>query len=235
MGVSKEQFLESVLSVDPSQIQEGPDREKVEAIQAMGGLGDPTGRSGLLSELWGLNADHRLTVDWQGEPVETLADLLRPGLRAVCIGINPSPVSVGAGHYYQGRIGRRFWLRLRQAGVIDAVETGREDDAAFLAGIGFTDIVKRPTRRADAISAAEFEHGRGLLVEKLRRYRPALLIFVYKKAATALLGPFKGHGHRPELEEWIGARIFIMPGPYERADRVAAALKQLRGLLDGQS
>lgn len=30
-----------------------------------------------------------------GEPVATLEDLLRPGLRAVCIGINPSPVSVG--------------------------------------------------------------------------------------------------------------------------------------------
>ena len=35
-----------------------------------------------------------------GEQVETLADVLRPGLRAVVIGINPSPVSVAAGHCY---------------------------------------------------------------------------------------------------------------------------------------
>jgi hypothetical protein len=34
-----------------------------------------------------------------GEKAETLADLLRPGLRAVVVGINPSPVSVAAGHY----------------------------------------------------------------------------------------------------------------------------------------
>ena len=27
---------------------------------------------------------HRVTETWMGEQVETLADLLRPGLRAVC-------------------------------------------------------------------------------------------------------------------------------------------------------
>lgn len=162
--------------------------------------------------------------------METLADLLRPDLRAVCIGINPSPVSVTAGHYYQGPIGRRFWQRLQRAGVIEEAGTGREDDAAFLAGIGFTDIVKRPTTRANEITAAEFEKGRELLTEKLRRYRPALLIFTFKKTATSLFGRFKGHGHRPELK--LGdTQVFVMPGPYERADRVEAALEQLRSLL----
>ena len=38
-----------------------------------------------------------------GERVATLEDLLRPRLRAVCVGINPSPVSVEAGHYYRTR------------------------------------------------------------------------------------------------------------------------------------
>lgn len=114
--------------------------------------------------------------------------------------------------------------------MIEASGTGREADAAFLAGIGFTDIVKRPTARADAISAAEFAHGRELLVEKLRKHRPALLIFTFKKTATSLFGSFKGYGHRPELE--LGdAEVFGMPGPYERTDRVAAALEQLRDLL----
>ena len=47
---------------------------------------------------------------------------------------------------------------------------------------------------------------------------------------TVTLGPFKGHGHRPELE-FAGAQVFVMPGPYERADRVTAALEQLPGLL----
>jgi|GEM_PF-181191 len=232
VGASKEDLLDFVLSLDSAQIQKQSERGQVEAIQTLGRAVGWPGHSESLSSgaPWGMNEHHRLKLDWMGEQVETLADLLRPGLRAVCIGINPSPVSVAAGHYYQGQIGRRLWQRLQRAGVIEEAGTGRDDDAAFLAGIGFTDIVKRPTDHADAISAAEFEHGRELLAEKLRRHRPALLIFTFKKPATALLGPFKGHGHRPELD-FEGAQIFVMPGPYERTDRVAAALDQLRALL----
>lgn len=221
-GVSKEKLLDFVLSLDPAQIQKQIEREQVEAIQALGTAANWAGHSESLSSgaPWGLNEHHRIKVDWMGKQVEMLADLLRPGLRAVCIGINPSPVSIASGHYYQGQIGRRVWQRLQRTGMIEEASAGHEDDAAFLAGIGFTDIVKRPTARADVISAAELEHGRELLAEKLRRHRPALLIFTFKKTATALLGPFKGHGHRPEFE-FEGAQIFVMPGPYERTDRVA--------------
>lgn len=232
MGTSREDLLGFVLSLDATQIQEQAERHQVEAIQELGnaaGWADHS-ESPSAKAPWDLNENHRLTVDWMGESIETLADLLRPELRAVCIGINPSPVSVAAGHYYQGQIGRRFWQRLQRAGVIEGTDAGREDDAAYLAGIGFTDIVKRPSARADAISAVEFERGRELLAEKLLRYRPALLIFTFKKAATILLGRFKGHGHRPDLE-FEGAQIFVMPGPYERTDRVADSLEQLRTFL----
>jgi G:T/U-mismatch repair DNA glycosylase len=34
-----------------------------------------------------------------GVEVETLEDLFAEGLRAVCVGINPAPVSVATGHY----------------------------------------------------------------------------------------------------------------------------------------
>jgi hypothetical protein len=43
--------------------------------------------------------DHRTTVEWLGEPVETLEDLLRPGLRAVFVGINPAP-NVGSSCFW---------------------------------------------------------------------------------------------------------------------------------------
>jgi hypothetical protein len=35
--------------------------------------------------------DHRIVIEWMGESIETLEDLLRPGLDAVCVGINPTP------------------------------------------------------------------------------------------------------------------------------------------------
>ena len=163
-----------------------------------------------------------------GEEVETLADLLRPGLRAVIVGINPSTVSVEAGHYYQGTLGKLLWKRLRAAGVLESAEPGREDDDAFAAGVGFTDIVKRPSARAHELSAADFEHGRGLLEAKLAEHAPGLVLFTYKTSATAMRGRFRGHGFVPGLEV-AGIPAFVMPGPYERADRADAALAELGG------
>lgn len=162
-----------------------------------------------------------------GEQVETLADLLRPGLRAVCVGINPSPVSVAAGHYYQGRLGQRFFRRLYEAGVMSAAPRGREDDAAYETGIGFTDIVKRPTARAAELRPEEFSYGRDVLRGKLTNVRPDHLIFTYKKTAEVLYGRFRGHGFVADIDGPAGTRVFVMPGPYERADRVETALQAL--------
>jgi TDG/mug DNA glycosylase family protein len=168
---------------------------------------------------------HRVTEEWMGEPVETLEDLLRPELRVVCVGINPSCVSVEAGHYYQGRLGKLFYRRLERAGVLPA-GSGWEDDRAFDAGIGFTDIVKRPTTRAAELRAAEYEHGKRALQSKLEACRPGLIVFTFKKTATVLLGHLGSHGltdHR-----LAGAATFVMPGPYALADVVDAALPKLR-------
>jgi TDG/mug DNA glycosylase family protein len=163
-----------------------------------------------------------------GEEVETLADLLRPGLRAICIGINPSPVSVAAGHYYQGRLGQRFYSRLRSAGLLRDDSGGFEDDAAFAAGIGFTDIIKRPTASAKELRPEEFRHGRELLLSKLEENASGLAIFTFKKTAVELCGPIDGYGLLPGLKAG-GVDAFVMPGPYERADRVNTALGELAG------
>ena len=161
-----------------------------------------------------------------GEEVETLEDLLRPDLRAVCVGINPSPVSVAAGHYYQGRAGQRFFGRLRAAGVLPATGRGPEDDNAFAAGVGFTDIIKRPTPNAKALPAAEYEHGRQQLVDKLETHRPGLVIFTFKKTAQVLFGSFHGNGFVPDLR-LAHSDVFVMPGPYESAATVAATMRTL--------
>jgi TDG/mug DNA glycosylase family protein len=163
-----------------------------------------------------------------GEEVETLADLLRPALRAVVVGINPSTVSVEAGHYYQGTLGKLLWRRLRAAGLLsEDARPGREDDDAFAAGIGFTDIVKRPSARAHSLTAAEFAHGREALHAKLAEAEPGLVIFTYKKTATVLGGQFAGHGFVPGFAV-AGIPAFVMPGPYAKADVAAAGIAELR-------
>ena len=154
---------------------------------------------------------HRLTETWMGRDTLTLADLLRPGLQAVVVGINPSPVSVAAGHYYQGQLGQRFFQRLDEVGVIHLSAAAFEDDAAYAAGVGFTDVVKRPTRRATGLHPAELEHGRELLDRKLSRLKVPKVLFTFKSSAEAVLGPLA----RPGLQTHTiaGAEVFVMPGP----------------------
>ena len=149
-----------------------------------------------------------------GDTVLTLEDLLRPGLRAVVVGINPASVSVARGHYYQGRLGQRFLSRLRQAGFMEEAYAGHEDDAAFAAGVGFTDVIKRPTISAGELLPHEYAHGRDLLANNVERYRPELLIFTFKSAAEAILGSFEGNGFISGRRMGT-ADVFVMPGPME--------------------
>jgi TDG/mug DNA glycosylase family protein len=164
-----------------------------------------------------------------GEPIETLEDLLRPGLDAVCVGINPTPTSVAAGHYYQGGAGRRVLARLRDAGAIPPVDKDQfDDDSAFAAGVGFTDVVKRPTSNARQLRRAEFDYGRGLLAEKLDAVEPKVVIITFREAAVRLFG--KGTVPGVTL---AGADVFVMPGPYERSATAARLLDELAAMLHG--
>lgn len=160
-----------------------------------------------------------------GEQVETLEDLLRPTLRAVCIGINPAPASVAAGHYYQGRLGQRFYERLRRAALLPR-DPGWEDDLAFANGIGFTDIVKRPTAKAADVRPEEFAQGRDLLIAKIEAARPRLVIFTFKKTAEILFGPIPGNG-LIESRKLGQVPMFVMPGPFAPGPEVSQKLREL--------
>jgi TDG/mug DNA glycosylase family protein len=133
-------------------------------------------------------------MEWMGESIETLEDLLRRGLNAVCVGIDPTPTGDAAGHYYQAGAGRRVFAKLRDAGVIPLVDEHRfDDDAAFAAGVGFTYVVKRPTSNARQLRRAELDYGRQLLADTLHAVKPKLVIVTFREAA----GRFFGNGTVP--------------------------------------
>jgi TDG/mug DNA glycosylase family protein len=174
---------------------------------------------------------HRTRIAIDGTLVETLADLppSRDGL--LFVGLNPSPVSVEAGHYHQGRLGRSFWRRLVLAGILPpATPTEAADDALTMAGHGITDLIKRPTPR-DHASEAELTAGVGPLWQKIALWRPAAVVFVYKRAASICAG-------RPLDERWglldgvalAGRPCFLMPGPYAATAEVEEGLAFLRTL-----
>jgi TDG/mug DNA glycosylase family protein len=174
---------------------------------------------------------HRTTIVIDGRPIETLADLPPLRDRLLFVGLNPSPVSVEAGHYHQGRLGRAFWGRLMVATILPAdtpIDTA--DDALVAAGHGITDLLKVPTARDDA-SDATLTAGVGPLWQKIAIWRPAAIVFVYKRAAEVAAG-------RRLEEKWgqlhgvalAGRPCFLMPGPYAPANEVAEGLNLLRNL-----
>ena len=174
---------------------------------------------------------HRTTIEFDGRTVETLADLPPKRDRLLFIGLNPSPVSVTAGHYHQGRLGQTFWKRLMTARVIPSgspIETA--DDTLMAAGHGITDLLKLPTPRDEATDAT-LTAGVGPLWQKIAIWRPAAVVFIYKRAANICAG-------RPLSEPWgqlpevalAGRPCFLMPGPYAPIDQVDEGLNFLRTL-----
>ena len=72
--------------------------------------------------------------------METLPDYLAPGLDIVFIGLNPSTISVLAGHYFANPR-NRFWTAFNQSGLVTqdglAEPLGPEQDHTLLQhGIG---------------------------------------------------------------------------------------------------
>ncbi|WP_298255616.1 uracil-DNA glycosylase family protein [uncultured Arthrobacter sp.] len=172
---------------------------------------------------------HQSLETWMGKEYLTLGDLWPESPKAVVVGINPAPVSVGVGHYHQGTLGIRLSKRLTAAGVLPPNSAGFMDDVAMCEGLGFTDLVKRPTSRAAEIGASEMTFGCDRLEREIAAREVPLVIFVFKAAATQLLGKFPGNGL---LEDHSvgGAAVFIMPGPYEAAASSNKTLVVLREL-----
>jgi double-stranded uracil-DNA glycosylase len=174
---------------------------------------------------------HRTTIVIDGTQVETLADLPPLRNKLLFVGLNPSPVSVEAGHYHQGRLGRTFWRRLVTAELLpNDTDVVTADDALMAAGHGITDLLKRPSPR-DTAPDDELRAGVGTLWQKIAIWRPAAVVFIYKRAATVAAG-------RALAESWgqlegvalAGRPCFLMPGPYASREIVDEGLNFIRNL-----
>ena len=154
-------------------------------------------------------------------PLDTLPDLLRPGLRLLSVGLNPSIPSVVAGFYFANPR-NRFWRALQLAGLDLAGAVGIEAQARLMARgwVGFTDVVKRPTPGAGNLRAADYRADAPLLTAKIVEHRPRVAWFHGKVAYGAYLRYAQGAA-TPSVEiPWgeqtarIGeSRAFVTPNP----------------------
>jgi TDG/mug DNA glycosylase family protein len=151
--------------------------------------------------------------------VRTLPLLLRPGLRLVFVGCNPSVYSAEAGHYY-ARPSNAFWRHLAASGLVERA-VGPGDDAALLeeAGIGFTDLCRRPTAAAAELTLAERRAGAARLRGELERFAPLVAACngrrVFDDLARFALGVsaagLRGRPFGPQPEQIGPTRLWLLP------------------------
>jgi len=153
----------------------------------------------------------------------TLPDFVRPRLRLLVCGLNPSLYSADAGVPFARR-GNRFWAAARAAGLVVAE---RDPLDALRRGIGMTDLVKRATAAASALRRSEYAAGLQRVEALVRRYRPGAICFVG-------LDGWRTVADRSARPGWIAAGFggrpaYLMPSTSGRNARVP--LTELAGHL----
>lgn len=147
---------------------------------------------------------------------ETLTDYLRSGLDLVFVGLNPSTYSVRVGHYFANPR-NRFWAALNRSGLVAEELTPERDAELAKYGIGFTDVVKRPTPQATGLKSADYRRWAPVLKNKLEHFQPRIACFHGMVGYKAYLKFGEEVDERPELglqERRIGETyIFVVPNP----------------------
>ncbi|WP_404312494.1 hypothetical protein LG314_01145 [Agrococcus terreus] len=173
---------------------------------------------------------NQMRIDWRGESITTLRDLWPKAARAVIVGLNPAPKSVEAGHYYQGQSGQRQLSRLIDAGLFAPVAGLAHDDAAMQQGVGFTDLVKRPTRSEDGLSKSELDMGARRVIALLQQRATPLVICVFRHPVKYLIGVDGAPGFQHGVTPW-GGRVFRMPGPFAAKEQGVETMQELARFL----
>jgi TDG/mug DNA glycosylase family protein len=142
---------------------------------------------------------------------KSLRDVVRPGLKVVFCGINPSLYSAAAGHHF-ARPGNRFYGALHRAGFTPRLYFPWEDRSLLKLGCGITNLVDAATARADELSGLELMAGGARLKRRLTRLRPRFLavlgIGAYRKAFGS---PKAAFGLQ---EETLGrTHVWVLPNP----------------------
>jgi TDG/mug DNA glycosylase family protein len=140
--------------------------------------------------------------------LRTLPDIVGPGMRMLVCGLNPSVYAADRGVGF-ARPGNRFWPAALAAGLV----TRDRDpwDALAAHGIGFTDLVKRATPRADALTADEYRAGVARLTWLVALLRPAVVCVVglagWRAAVDRRTTPGLQH------DQLAGVPVYVMPNP----------------------
>jgi TDG/mug DNA glycosylase family protein len=150
-------------------------------------------------------------IDWltvHAVRERTLADIVGPRLRLLIVGLNPSLYAADHGVGF-ARPGNRFWPALIASGLASRDRDPRH--ACAVHGIGFTDLVKRATPRADALERDEYVAGAARVARLVEWLAPQAICF-------AGLSGYRSAIDRRATTGWqrapFGGRpAYVMPNP----------------------
>lgn len=159
----------------------------------------------------------------------TLPDFVAADMGVLVVGLNPSLHAADAGVGYVTP-SNRFWRAALEVGL---VTVDRDPWHAIRHhGVGMTDLVKRATRRADELRAAEFRDGVARVERLCERLRPGAVCVVglagwrtaVDRRATAGL-----------QERRLGGRpVYLMPSTsgLNASSQLPDLIEHLRAVLD---
>lgn len=164
---------------------------------------------------------HKIKITVNNKSHDTLADILpdEGKLEILFIAKTPAMVSVNAGHYFQGRQGRMLWNKLANYNILKVPYGQFEDDYLLLNNYGLTDIVKVPRDYGDEPSDEEYRNGLQRILALIKKHRPKVVVFVYKKVLDNIIRLNFGqqskvnYGFNTQLEKMLGSKIFVFPMP----------------------
>jgi double-stranded uracil-DNA glycosylase len=134
-----------------------------------------------------------------------------PPLRLLFCGINPGLTTAATGHHF-ARPGNRFWPAMHGGGLTPRRLRPAEQGELRRLGLGITNLVPRPTARADELTADELRAGAARLRELVAETGPAWLAVVGVTAyRTAFDAPRAVIGRQ---DVRLGAtRVWVLPNP----------------------
>jgi len=174
--------------------------------------------------------------------VDTLDDILpkEPGLKILFIAKTPAPVSVRAGHYFQGKQGKMLWNKLREYNIFNPPEDKFEDEYLLDYQYGITDIVKVPHDFGNEPSSLDYKTGLQRILNLIKTHNPKVVFFIYKKVLDNILkfgfniSQKSKYGFNKDLEALFNCKVFVfpMPGTPCNASEAHKAMYELQQFLN---
>lgn len=140
-----------------------------------------------------------------------IGDVIKPGLDVLFCGINPGLLSEATGHHF-ARPGNRFWPALHLSGFTPRLFKPAEQAELLDLGLGITNVVARPSAKADELTIDEIRAGAVELTEKVRSYSPKVLAVLGVTVYRSAFGRKKAQVG-PQEDTVGGARVWLLPNP----------------------